>query len=94
MPPQHTQQEARAHVQLLSRLVCTYLFIYITAGILNSPSPSNLKIVPGSLPDLKKDQSSFIMIFDALSNAAYRVSLRGPGAELEGAITDPPPIRC
>ena len=24
------------------------------------------------------------MIFDALSNAAYRVSLRGPGAEIEG----------
>ena len=24
------------------------------------------------------------MIFDTLSNAAYRVSLRGPGAEIEG----------
>ena len=24
------------------------------------------------------------MIFDVLSNAAYRVSLRGPGAEIEG----------
>ena len=24
------------------------------------------------------------MIFDALSNAAYRVSLRDPGAEIEG----------
>ena len=47
MPTQYTQQEARAHVQLLSRLVCTYLFIYITAGILSSPP--NLKIVPGSL---------------------------------------------
>ena len=32
------------------------------------------------------------MLFDALSNAAYRVSLRGPGAELEGvAINDPLP---
>ena len=30
------------------------------------------------------------MIFDALSNAAYRVSLRGPGVELEGAINDTP----
>ena len=32
------------------------------------------------------------MIFDALRNAAYRMSLRGPGAELEGrgeAINDP-----
>ena len=31
------------------------------------------------------------MIFGALSNAAYRVSLRGPGAELEGALKSPPP---
>ena len=29
------------------------------------------------------------MIFDAHSNAAYRVSLRGPGAELEGARVIP-----
>ena len=28
--------------------------------------------------------SSFVMIFDVLSNAAYCVSLRGPGAEIEG----------
>ena len=27
---------------------------------------------------------SFVMIFGALSNGAYRVLLRGPGAELEG----------
>ena len=47
--------------------------------------------LPGLWPDLKKVRSSFVTIFDALSNAAYRVSLRGPGAELEGAITDPPP---
>ena len=30
------------------------------------------------------------MIFGALSNAAYRVSLRGPGAELEGGVQTPP----
>ena len=32
------------------------------------------------------------MIFDALSNAAHRVSLRGPGAEIEGGLnTHTPP---
>ena len=31
------------------------------------------------------------MIFDALSNAAYRVSLRGPGAEIEGGGSQQPP---
>ena len=31
------------------------------------------------------------MIFDALSNAAYRVSLRGPGAEIEGGVSTTPP---
>ena len=31
------------------------------------------------------------MIFDALSNAAYRVSLRGAGAEIEGGLNTPPP---
>ena len=31
------------------------------------------------------------MIFDALSNAAHRVSLRGPGAEIEGVSTIPLP---
>ena len=31
------------------------------------------------------------MIFDALSNAAYRVSLRGPGAEIERGLNTPPP---
>ena len=30
------------------------------------------------------------MMFDALSNAAYRMSLRGPGAELEGVYQWPP----
>ena len=39
---------------------------------------------PDLWPDLKNDWSSFVMIFDALSNAAYRVSLRGLGAEIEG----------
>ena len=31
------------------------------------------------------------MIFDALSIAAYCVSLRGPGAEIEGGSQQPPP---
>ena len=33
------------------------------------------------------------MLFDALSNAAYRLSLRGPGAELEveGSSQQQPP---
>ena len=31
------------------------------------------------------------MIFDALSNAAYRVSVRGPEAELEGEAPKSPP---
>ena len=31
------------------------------------------------------------MIFDALSNAAYRVSLRGPGIEIEGGVSTTPP---
>ena len=31
------------------------------------------------------------MIFDALSNAAYRVPLRGPGAEIEGGVLNNPP---
>ena len=31
------------------------------------------------------------MIFDALKNAAYRVPLRGQGAELEEGTPPPPP---
>ena len=31
------------------------------------------------------------MIIDALSNAAYCVSLRGPGAEIEGGVLNDPP---
>ena len=46
---------------------------------------------PDLWPDLKNDRSSFVMIFDALSNAAYRVSLRGPGAEIEGGVLNNPP---
>ena len=30
------------------------------------------------------------MIFGALLNVAYRVSLRGPGAEIEGGSQEPP----
>ena len=33
------------------------------------------------------------MIFDALSNATYRASLRGPGAELGGGGQTPPARR-
>ena len=39
---------------------------------------------PDIEPDLKNDGSSFVIISDALSNAAYCVSLRGPEAKLEG----------
>ena len=31
------------------------------------------------------------MIFGTLSNAAYRMSLRGPGAEIEGGALKSPP---
>ena len=34
------------------------------------------------------------MLSDVFSNAAaYRVSLRGPGAELDGGVQTPPPVR-
>ena len=39
----------------------------------------------------KSDRSDFFLIFDALSNAAYPVSLRDPGAELEGGCSNTPP---
>ena len=39
---------------------------------------------PDLWPDLKLDWCSFVVIFDTSSNAAYFVSLRGPGAELDG----------
>ena len=38
----------------------------------------------------KKWPSDFFLIVDALSNAAFPVSLRGPGAELEGGVQTPP----
>ena len=43
--------------------------------------------------DQKSHRSDFFLIFDALSNAACPVSLRGPGAELErgGVQTHTPP---
>ena len=31
------------------------------------------------------------MIFGGLLNAAYRLSLRDPGAEIEGSSQEPPP---
>ena len=34
--------------------------------------------------DLKNDRSTFLLILDELSNAAYRMSLRSSGAELDG----------
>ena len=37
----------------------------------------------------KNDRSSFVMILDALSNAAYCVSPHGPGAELDGGGEGP-----
>ena len=33
------------------------------------------------------DRISFVMLFYALSNDAYRVPLHGPGAELGGGLT-------
>ena len=42
--------------------------------------------------DLTKKVTEVISsFFDALSNAAYPVSLRGPGAELEGGVFKHPP---
>ena len=46
--------------------------------------------LPDFWPDLKFDRSLSVIIFDALSIAAYRVSLRGPLAELEGGMKTPP----
>ena len=39
----------------------------------------------------KVTEVNFFLIFDALSNAACPVSLRGPGAELEGGCSNTPP---
>ena len=43
--------------------------------------------------DLKHDWSIFVMLFNALSNAAYCVSLCGSGAELERCSSATPPAR-
>ena len=42
-------------------------------------------------PDLKNDQSTFVMIVNELSNAAYCVSLRCLGAELDGSFSNTSP---
>ena len=39
---------------------------------------------PDVWPDLKNDQSTFLIVFDELSNAACRMSLLSSGAELDG----------
>ena len=53
---------------------------------------------PDLWPGLKNDRTSFIMIFDALLNVAFRVSLHGPVAELEGVfkhtLTPARRVRC
>ena len=59
--------------------------------------PTNRRILtfndlwwPDLWHDQKNDRSDFFLIFDALSNATCPVSLRGPGAELEGGVQTPP----
>ena len=50
-------------------------------------------MIPGHLFfDLtkKNDWNSFLMNFDTLSNVAYRVSLRGPEAELVRGVSTTP----
>ena len=39
---------------------------------------------PDLWPDLKNDRSTFVTILDELSNAAWGMSLRSSGAELDG----------
>ena len=58
----------------------------MTSGDLTLDLMTDLKI-DGS------DGSLSVIIFDALSIAAYRMSLRGPGAELEGGVKTTPPVR-
>ena len=41
--------------------------------------------------DLNTDRSLSVIIFDTLSIVAYRVSLGGTGAELEGGVKTLPP---
>ena len=42
-------------------------------------------------PEPKNDQNDFEMIFRELSNAAFRFSLRRPGAEIMGGRLKAPP---
>ena len=47
---------------------------------------------PQFWPEQKNDRNDFEMIFRELSNAAFRFSLRRPGAEIMGgAFKRPPP---
>ena len=44
-------------------------------------------------PEPKNDRNDFEMIFRELSNAAFRFSLRRPGAEIMGGRSNAPPSR-
>ena len=46
---------------------------------------------PQFWPEPKNDRNDFEMIFRELSNAAFRFSLRRPGAEIMGGVQTPPP---
>ena len=46
---------------------------------------------PQFWPEPKNDRNDFEMIFSELSNAAFRFSLRRPGAEIMGDVQTPPP---
>ena len=46
---------------------------------------------PSFWPDRKNDRSSFVIIFDELSNAFFLFSLRPIPAEIEGGFQTPPP---
>ena len=46
---------------------------------------------PQFWPERKNDRNDFEMIFRELSNAAFRFSLRRPGAEIMGGVQTPPP---
>ena len=47
--------------------------------------------LPNFWPDLKMTEAVSSWFFDTLSNAAYCVSLHGPGVELEGVFNSPSP---
>ena len=63
----------------------------VSGEILSSVNSDDLTI-----DDLKIGRGNFFIIFDALSNAAYRVSymVRDSGAELEGGGVNYPPAWC